>query len=264
MTYKTILDIAMQQSAIDSNCKKSDFCSGNNTVVLSKENPKARKYLKLPFVADITTYGNGVVASVSEQFRDITESYINSYEPYHLFETPNLHVFSRDLQKLGADICFMAEYWLPKCENMPTNKCGFELRVLLPSDFSDLYLPTWSNALCRERSELDRICVGAYDNGKLIALSGASADCDDMWQIGIDVLPEYRHMGIASALTSRLANEILSMGKVPFYCCAWSNIASARNAVKSGFVPAWVTMTAKKIELIDNLNLEQRLSVKKA
>lgn len=39
-----------------------------------------------------------------------------------------------------------------------------------------------------------------------------------MWQIGIDVLPEYRRMGIASTLVNRLAREILSIGKVPFYC----------------------------------------------
>ena len=33
------------------------------------------------------------------------------------------------------------------------------------------------------------LAVGAYDNGKLIALAGCSADRDAMWQIGIDVLP---------------------------------------------------------------------------
>lgn len=37
-----------------------------------------------------------------------------------------------------------------------------------------------------------------------------------MWQIGVDVLPEYRRMGIASSLTSNLAIEIIERGKVPF------------------------------------------------
>ena len=69
-----------------------------------------------------------------------------------------------------------------------------------------------------------------------------------MWQIGIDVLPEYRRHGIASALTARLASEILKMGKVPFYCCAWSNISSVRNTIKSGFRPAWVEHTAVEKE----------------
>ena len=96
--------------------------------------------------------------------------------------------------------------------------------------------------------------VGAYDGDTLIALAGASADCDTMWQIGIDVLPAYRRRGIASALTSRLATEILACGKVPFYCAAWSNIKSVRNAIKSGFRPAWVEMTAKPKEMVDTMN----------
>ena len=72
-----------------------------------------------------------------------------------------------------------------------------------------------------------------------------SGDCDDMWQIGVDVLPEYRQKGIASALTSRLAKEILKRGKVPFYCAAWSNIPSNKNAIKSGFSLSWIEMTVK-------------------
>ena len=81
-----------------------------------------------------------------------------------------------------------------------------------------------------------------------------SADCDDMWQIGVDVLPEYRRNGIASALTNNLAKEILKRGKVPFYCCAWSNIRSAKNAIRSGFTPSWVEVTVKPTEVVDRLN----------
>jgi predicted GNAT family acetyltransferase len=74
-----------------------------------------------------------------------------------------------------------------------------------------------------------------------------------MWQIGIDVLPAYRRQGIASALTSRLAIEILKRGKVPFYCAAWSNIKSVRNAVKSGFRPAWVELTARNNDFVNKI-----------
>ena len=52
----------------------------------------------------------------------------------------------------------------------------------------------------------------------------------------------------------RIAVETLKRGKVPFSCCAWSNIQSARNAIRSGFRPAWVQVTAKEIDFIDRLN----------
>ena len=73
----------------------------------------------------------------------------------------------------------------------------------------------------------------------------------------MDVLPAYWRRWIAAALTSRLALEILARGKVPFYCAAWSNVKSVRNAVKSGFRPAWVELTAKPAAYVEKLNREQ-------
>ncbi len=67
-------------------------------------------------------------------------------------------------------------------------------------------------------------------------------------------LPEHRRKGIVAACTSRLAVEILKMDKVPFYSSAWSNIRSVRNAIKSGFIPAWVELTAKPANIVDDMN----------
>lgn len=80
-----------------------------------------------------------------------------------------------------------------------------------------------------------------------------------MYQIGIDVLPEYRRKGIASALTSRLALEILKLDKVPFYCAAWCNLSSVRNAIKCGFRPAWAELTAREIDFVNEFNKELKL-----
>ena len=254
MTNREILEIAMAQSAIDLCAKTEDFEKTENVIVLSETNESARRYLKLPFSCQLVSYGNNVVASVSAEFRDITESYIGSYPVEHLFETPNLHVLNEALMEKGQKICFMAEYFLPDLNALKALDCPYELRILTQADFADLYLPEWSNALCKDRNHLDVLGIGAYDGDKLVGLAGCSADCDAMWQIGIDVLPSYRRQGIASALTSRLAIEILHRGKVPFYCAAWSNVKSVRNAIKSGFRPAWVEMTAKPTEMVDTMN----------
>ena len=254
MTNQEILKIAMAQSAVDLCAKASDFEVKENVVVLSEANENARRYLRLPFTCQLVSYGNNVVASVSAEFREIAESYINSYPLEHLFETPHLHVLNEALAKKGQKICFMAEYFLPDINILRPLDCAYELRILTQKDFGELYLPEWSNALCEARKELDVLGVGAYDNGRLIGLAGCSADCDTMWQIGVDVREEYRRQGIASAITSRLAVEILNRGKVPFYCAAWCNVKSVRNAIRSGFRPAWVEMTAKPCETVDSMN----------
>jgi len=254
MTNQDILKIAMAQSSVDLCAKPADFEKCENVVVISHESDGARRYLKLPFSCQIVSYGNNVVASVSPEFREITENYINKYPAEHLFETPHLHVLNEALMAKGQKICFMAEYFLPDVSVLRPLDCSYELRILTQKDFDRLYLPQWSNALSMERRQLDLLGVGAYDNGRLVGLAGCSADCDAMWQIGIDVLFDYRRQGIASALTSRLAIEILNRGKVPFYCAAWCNVKSVRNALRSGFRPAWVEMTAKPSETADRMN----------
>ncbi len=254
MTNQEILKIAMAQSARDLSADASDFERAENVIVLSGERDGARRYLKLPFSCQLVSYGSNVVASVSPEFYEITERYINRYSVEHLFETPNLHVLNEALMQKGQKICFMAEYFLPDVDHLRPLQCLYELRVLTAADFAELYLPEWSNALCAQRAHLDVLGIGAYVNGKLVGLAGCSADCDTMWQIGVDVLPAYRRQGIASAMTSRLAIEILNRGKVPFYCAAWSNVKSVRNAIKSGFRPAWVEMTAKSCQMVEEMN----------
>lgn len=255
MKNNEVLEIAMLQSAIDMNCNKEDYKRNENVVVISKETPLCRKYLELPFYCHLVSYGNNIVASVAPEIQEAVESYINKYPMEHCFETPNMHVLDTELQKHDMTVCFMAEYFLPDLDLVKKLDCSYNLKILEKSDFNkEYYTSEWSNALCEKRKELDVLGIGAYDGNELVGLAACSADCDSMWQIGVDVLTKYRKQGIASALTSRLAVEILNRGKVPFYCAAWSNIKSVRNAIKSGFRPAWVELTAKSIKTVNKMN----------
>ena len=254
MTNRDMLRIAMEQSAEDMGCEAVEFLSDKSVVVPFQLGAKAKRYYRLPIGGNFVSYGNNMVAAVTEELFDIVQGYVGRFDFYHCFETPNMHWLNRRLEPLGHTVCFMAEYYLPDLDRLRELSCPFALRVLEKGDFEALYVPEWSNALCRDRKELDVLAAGAYDGGKLIGLAGCSADADEMWQIGVDVLPEYRKQGVGSALTARLAREILARGKVPFYCSAWSNIRSVRNAIRSGFLPAWAEMTVKPIAKVDEMN----------
>ncbi len=254
MTNSEIREIALRQSAVDIGCQPEDFLSDKNIIVPFCLGEKARKYYKEPITCNFVSYGNNIVAATTEEVSGLVKEYIGKFEFYHCFETPTMHWLNDRLAEQGHKVCFMAEYFLPDVNKIPASDCLYEMRLLGQDDFKELYLPEWSNALCSDRKHLDVLGMGAYDNGRLVGFAACSADCEEMRQIGIDVLPEYRQKGIASALTSRLAREILGRGKVPFYCSAWSNIRSARNAVKSGFIPAWVEMTVKPASVVDEIN----------
>ena len=121
ISNEEILRVAVEQSAIDSNCKWEDFFKKENVIVTSVANPAARRYLKLPHVCDLTTYGNNIVATISEEYRDIVESYISKYAVEHCFETPNMHVLNDAFRPHGLGVCFMAEYFLPDMDILETD-----------------------------------------------------------------------------------------------------------------------------------------------
>ena len=102
----------------------------------------------------------------------------------------------------------------------------------------------FGNAYAFQTFAPDMLGAAALRGGKMIAMAGASADSPFLWQIGIDVLPEARGLGIAPWLTAQLANAVLERGRVPFYGTALSHIASQRTALRAGFLPAWAELIA--------------------
>ena len=253
MNQADVIRIAMEQSAVDCSCAPSDFTKSDNVVTESLAADGARKYLKLPHICDLVSYGSNVVACCREDLIPGVRRFVDQLpNPGACFETPAIYALNRVLEKADARVCFMAAYFLPDIEQVfkADLSCAFETRLLHQEDFAELYLPEWSNALCKDRKHLDVLGVGAYDGGKLVGFAACSADGDGMWQIGVDVLPEYRRRGIASALTNRLARAMFEREKVPFYCAAWSNVKSVKNALRSGFRPGWAEITAKSNQFI--------------
>ena len=251
MTKQEILGIAMRQSAVDCSCSEEDFRRTTNVIVESKPSGQGSRYMTFPHICTLFSYGPNVVGACHRDLIPDVEAFVNGAGKNHrCFETPGIYELNRILQKANAEIARMHTAFLPDPNlifgtDLP---CPYETRELHPEDFTDLYLPEWSNALCSDRKELDMLGIGAYDEGRLVGFAACSADCPEMWQIGIDVLPEYRQKGIASALTNQLARTAFEHGKIPFYAAAWSNIRSIRNGLRSGFRPAWVSITAKSRE----------------
>ena len=244
MDNERILEIAMQQQAIDYSCTPEDFCLNENKVVISKENPEARAYLSLPFFCALTSFGNNIVASVNADIADFVSEYIKGKRIEECFTPPNIFTLNDELRKHGREISFCAQRPLPDVSLIKPAVCSYELRFLHPDEYLELYgKPEWRAVTgSGKRKHLDRMAVGAYDGGKLIGLVGSEASCESMWQIGIEVLPDYRRKGVAKALASKLALEILSIGVVPFPGNRWANIRSIRTQLSCGFKPAWVEM----------------------
>ena len=87
----------------------------------------------------------------------------------------------------------------------------------------------------------------ALARGYVVGVAAAGADSDDLWQIGVDVLPEAQGSGVGRAVVAALARWILDQGRVPYYAAATGNIRSQALATSVGFRPAWTEMYATAV-----------------
>jgi len=85
----------------------------------------------------------------------------------------------------------------------------------------------------------ENLCVGAYEDGKLVSCTdvpGVPYMSDEVHEIGINTLSDYRGKGYATTACQGRINELIKNGKVPQWSTSITNLPSQRLAEKLGFV----------------------------
>lgn len=82
------------------------------------------------------------------------------------------------------------------------------------------------------------MCVGMFADGRLVSCTdapGVPYMAEEVQEIGINTLHEYRGHGYASAACSKCIQEIFNHHKIPMWSTGIDNIASRKLAEKLGF-----------------------------
>ena len=246
-----IWQVAMEQSARDCGCTVEQLLGEQNTVLSAKELSGAKKYYQGRHFCQMISYGHGTVAVVNPAIEGFVRQYLQGCRyPFSAFDTPHINCLHEEVRKYGQALCFLAEYFLPELSDQPLAVPDhLQLRLLYEDELLQLYPDKrFPMALGYTRTEPKKDVIAAVDylGSEIVGVAGASDDCETMWQVGIDVLPTFRGRGYARALVDTLTREIMRLGKVPFYCTAWSNIASKRTAISCGYRDAWVELSVKE------------------
>ncbi len=190
----------------------------------------------------MVTLGSNAVISADENMHEWIEKWSNGKEGMWLFEHSHLMELETELQKYEKKLWKSHHMFLPKpifCNPV----IDFSIKWFEQEEIMNLYgREEFSNALC-DKYILERpdvLAVGAMEGDRIIGLAGCSADTKLFWQLGIDVLPEYRGVGIGTKLIKLLKDEVFRRGTIPFYGTSLSNLHSWNIAINSGFYPAWV------------------------
>ena len=248
MTKNEAIAAAMRQLAIEYSCEPDAFACDENIITISATNEGRRIYRPGASFLSFVCFGRGAVVTADKRIHGWLRDYLrDGNEPiagYWLYERVHRQAIDAECGKYGKTLEDTFHMYLPdarvsaRAVDIPVK--WFEEDEIIPFYGAEQKLFPNSLSPFPNTYRPDKLAVAAYDGDKIIAMSGASADTPDMWQIGIEVLPEYRSRGIAAHLVSLLKNEILRRGKLPFYGTSLSNLGSQNVARAAGFFPAWI------------------------
>ncbi len=223
MTQVQIIQTAQSYLAKHLNCSSEMLeQEGINFVLQKKE--------KSPFL-EVATMGKAVIISASPEIMLDVKKAMTGKSRDELFECPLVY---------GQTICYLPDIMAMQELRYDT---GLSFQMLQGDAVSKLRgISGFENSLGFDAygNTPTHIVLYAEQDGKIAALAGASEADENMWEIGVDVLPDFRRNGLASQLVHQLAKEIMRWDIVPFYSVSVTNIASQRTAYRSGFLPYWV------------------------
>lgn len=234
-TKNEIIKIAKERIAQDYNCQLSAFEKDNNTVV---EN--TGRFFKA------ICFREKVIMNASQEIIPWCEEKLVKRDPAWFFEYPRLRMIDEKLKEYGQEIADVHQYYLPnpdmiRIEN-DINIKWYESEGILQFKGDSRF----DEAFAFDESCPDMLGVAAMDGNNIMGMAGASADSKTMWQIGINVMPEYCSRGIGAKLVALLTSEVLKREKVPFYGTCQSHFSSQNTALNAGYFPAWVELYSRK------------------
>lgn len=228
---KTMIDRIYQQLAIDYNCQPNDFLKDGIIFTEAIDNKDRRPFPWRTPRLEMISMGKVVVVNAST---DIL-----------LYIIEQLKDKTRDEVFCMPFVYGISPYYLPDIERLRAlnRPSGYEYELVEQTNIPNLFqYEGFRNAISYDvnRPRPDMLVALARFKNNIVGMAGASKDCKNMWQIGVDVLAQHRGNGLATALVNMLAIEVLNRGFIPYYATDSTNVLSQRVAIKSGFIPTWV------------------------
>lgn len=203
MNKQEMMSIVYNQLAIDYNCKPEDFNKDGVIFTIAEKQTGRRE---MPFVTprlEVITMGKSTIINVSKNIMSYAKRKLEGKSSYDILTSKSVY---------GVN-----PYYLPDIENLKeieNNSFQFEL---IDKNIQSLYVNKYFHNALQYNVDSKRpevLAAVAYDKNNLVGIACASADSKAMWQIGVDVLSNYRGNGIAVKLVNMLTIETINRGMI--------------------------------------------------
>ena len=194
----------------------------------------------------MNSFGKNTVMFADKQLIGWLSETFKSTPTSEILDTDNRYLLNEKLRSVGKKLsgeCMWYLHLLPeKTVKKPT---GFTYRVFEADAICELHATMKAQDAYKilthavEEDDEYTLAIAAYDNDLLVAVA-ACEEYREIWDIGVDTLPEYRGRGLAGYLVKELALETEKRGKVAGYNTWSANMASTKVALNTGFYPVWL------------------------
>jgi hypothetical protein len=249
---KAALEIVKKVLTADFAYEERHFDEEGVFICQARELEGARHFpLPDKFLA-VVTMGKGVVICCSADRLRWARDNLGRLDRDRLLDVANIarmqHYVARDRQEIRLELKYI-------CTGDTLRACppgkGIELSLVEGERLLELYKNNrFPNALgfADNPERPHKVAIVAKCDGETSCVAAATADCDAMWQIGVDTLPKYRSRGAAKASVAALTEILLSKSILPYYSARFHNIASRMTALAVGYFPAWVELYSREIQ----------------
>lgn len=231
-------------------CREPDFDTDGVLITQAGELPGRLRFPVCSRPLLVVTMGAGVVVSCHAERVEPLRAVLGHLPRDAIFSATTIAQLARlvepDGQLLaGPDL----KYACSRADFRPAAvPAGVEVTLVEEDGMAALYRYRGFGAALSYRpnsARPERLASVAARAGQVVGIAAASADADDLWQIGVEVSAGAQGSGIGRALVSRLTEGILDKGKIPYYTTVVSNIRSRSLAIGLGYWPAWTELYAR-------------------
>ena len=230
-----VVKIVKKHLSKEYNCTENDFDSYKIVVTELKES--GNKAMKA------ACFGGSAIFSVLPKMVPDFKRIFEGKNPDWIFETNSLIMLAEILYLHGHTIDDMYQYSVPDF-NLPKTEAKYDIEVI-DSGFDKFK----SEPLAKDVFDLEShgpivLMLRAKKNGKTIAVAGAYAENENLWQINLAVAEEERFGFAAENVLGLIKDAVLEKGKIPYFGGPFCKI-SPNTGSNAGFFPCWSQIVSR-------------------
>ncbi len=233
------------QFSVDYNCSPEDFQSKETLVTGLRKKEGARKFIDEDSILNILVYNGKMVISASEPLLPwCDETLKNRTTAEWCFEFDSLNNINQKLKAYGYTIDQVHLFFVPKYVQPDS---GYRTKILSEMDIIKLKEDARIDEAFLFNDHVKDVLGVALvsDTDELLAVAGATANSDHMWELGYNSFIEGK--GYGKAVLTRLVNEVIHRGKLPYCGTALSHLSSQNLALRAGLVPGFAELRTVKL-----------------